>query len=219
MALDSMIHGTDPWRLLQPIIGFPLITEVFNFFYNLWFFATNIILCLVIFLLEDNRLRTHYLAAFILSWILIGGLFATLLSSVGPCFYSAFYPGDPYAELIAYLDHVNEIYPVWARTLQKLLLESYKQDEMGFGVGISALPSMHIAVVVLNAIFLSKVHRLAGVAAWIFAAIIFVGSVHLAWHYAVDGYLAALLVIIIWFGAGKLVDWPFHMALPQPCPH
>ena len=205
-ALDRMIHGIDPWRLLQPVLGFPLVTEVINFFYNLWFFVMFVILSLAIFLLEDKRLRTHYLAAFMLSWMLIGGVFAILLSSVGPCFYSAFYPSDPYAELIAYLDQVNEIYPLWARSLQDLLLESYKRDEMGFGVGISAMPSMHVAIVVLNAIFLSKVHRFAGIAAWIFAAIIFVGSVHLAWHYAVDGYVAALLVIIIWFAAGKLTD-------------
>jgi hypothetical protein len=205
-ALDRMIHGTDPWRLLQPIIGFPIVTEGINFFYNLWFFVMYIILSLVVFLLEDEWLRTRYLVAFILSWILIGGLFATLLSSVGPCFYSAFYPSDPYAELIAYLDQVNEIYPLWARGMQDLLLESYRQDKIGFGVGISAMPSMHIAVTVLNAIFLSKIHRLAGIAAWVFAAIIFVGSVHLAWHYAVDGYVAGLLVIIIWIGAGKLTD-------------
>ena len=207
VSLDLMIHGTDPWRLLQPFIGFPVVTEAINFFYNLWFFVMYAALSLGVFMLVDERLRSQYLAAFILSWSLIGGLAATLFSSAGPCYYSAFYAGDPFAELFAYLDHAKNIYPVVARNAQAMLLEKYKLNQMGLGAGISAIPSMHIAVVVLNGIFLFKINRLAGWAAWIFAVIIFVGSVHLGWHYAVDGYAAALLVVIIWFAAGKLVDW------------
>ena len=214
-ALDQMIHGTNPWQLLQPIIGFPLVTEAINIVYNLWFIVMYVVLSLGVFMLADERLRSQYLAAFILSWCLIGGLAATLFSSVGPCYYSSFYAGDPYAELFAYLDHAKNIYPVAARNAQAMLLEKYKLNQMELGTGISALPSMHIAVVVLNAIFLSNVHRLAGIAAWIFAAIIFVGSVHLGWHYAVDGYVAALLVIIIWFAAGKLMDLFDTLTTPQ----
>lgn len=206
VSLDRMIHGTDPWRLLQPFLGFPFVTEVISFFYHLWFFAMFVILSLALFMLENERLRSQYIAAFILSWSLIGGVAATLFSSVGPCYYSAFYAGDPFAELFAYLDHAKNFYPVVARGAQAMLLEKYKLNEMGLGAGISALPSMHIAVVVLNVIFLSKLHRLAGIAAWIFAAIIFVGSVHLGWHYAVDGYVAALLAIITWLGAGTLTE-------------
>ena len=32
----------------------------------------------------------------------------------------------------------------------------------------------------------------------LFAAAIMIGSVHLAWHYAVDGYLAVLMTWGIW---------------------
>ena len=36
----------------------------------------------------------------------------------------------------------------------------------------------------------------------VFALITQVGSVHLAWHYAIDGYLAALAIVPIWLLSG-----------------
>jgi hypothetical protein len=38
-------------------------------------------------------------------------------------------------------------------------------------------------------------------------ALIFIGSVHLAWHYAVDGYLAMALAAGLWWIAGPLARW------------
>lgn len=201
-----MIHGTDPWRLLHLIFGFPLATAGIDFIYTLWFLVIFIVLSLTIFVLANERLRSQYLVAFILCWSLIGGLSATLLSSVCPCYYSAFYASNPYADLFAYMAHVREIYPLWALDTQERLLNAFERGGMVFGEGISALPSMHVAIAVLNGIFLSQINRYACWAAWIFAAIIFLGSVHLGWHYAVDGYVADLLVIVIWMGAGKLTN-------------
>lgn len=33
-----------------------------------------------------------------------------------------------------------------------------------------------------------------------------IGSVHLGWHYAIDGYVSILAVIVIW----KAVGWTLH---------
>ncbi len=38
----------------------------------------------------------------------------------------------------------------------------------------------------------------------IFALCILVGSVHLGWHYAVDGYIGAAIAAAIWFGVGAV---------------
>jgi membrane-associated phospholipid phosphatase len=38
----------------------------------------------------------------------------------------------------------------------------------------------------------------------VFAAIIAVGSVLLAWHYAVDGYAGAAIALACWWLAGRL---------------
>jgi hypothetical protein len=67
------------------------------------------------------------------------------------------------------------------------------------GAGISAAPSMHVTIASLMAMSLFSVNRKLGFIAWIYAAIIEIGSIHLAWHYAVDGYLALLFTSIIWW--------------------
>ena len=35
-------------------------------------------------------------------------------------------------------------------------------------------------------------------------AVILMGSVHLAWHYAIDGYVSAAFVLSVWFGLKRL---------------
>ena len=52
------------------------------------------------------------------------------------------------------------------------------------------------------------------VAGWLVAAyalVIQIGSVHLGWHYAIDGYVGAALALSIWLVAGALLrrlGWP-----------
>ena len=43
-------------------------------------------------------------------------------------------------------------------------------------------------------------------------AIILIGSVHLAWHYAVDGYAGILLAAAFWLIAGAIAG----RAIPEP---
>jgi hypothetical protein len=37
-----------------------------------------------------------------------------------------------------------------------------------------------------------------------FAALIVIGSIHLLWHYAVDGIAGAFLATLFWMAAGKI---------------
>ena len=50
-----------------------------------------------------------------------------------------------------------------------------------------------------------KLNKKLGYIAWIYAFFIQVGSVHLAWHYAVDGYVGAILVVALWHLIGYLL--------------
>jgi membrane-associated phospholipid phosphatase len=71
--------------------------------------------------------------------------------------------------------------------------------------GISAMPSLHIMFALLIGFYLWRINRAVGGALLVYAAIIFVGSVHLAWHYAVDGIAALVLAMITWRVSGWLV--------------
>ena len=208
VALDRALHGgVDPWRLLQPLLGSPYVTSGVNFFYNLWFFIFYGVLAWMAIATRKPELRAQFLTAFVLCWVLLGGVLATLLASVGPCYFGDFYPGlpDPFAEQMALLRQAHETSPVWSLQIQQDLLVSLKADEPGLGAGISAMPSLHVAISTLLAILACKTSRWWGAAALAFLLVIQLGSVHLAWHYAIDGYLSLLLTPLIWKLSGVLV--------------
>jgi hypothetical protein len=85
---------------------------------------------------------------------------------------------------------------------QKALWSLYLSDTPGIAKGISAMPSLHVAIAALNAIVLYKFSKAAGVFGLLYLAVILVGSVHLGWHYAIDGYLSILAVAVIWWATG-----------------
>jgi hypothetical protein len=199
---DSLIHGGHAWELIHPLVGYPLVTFALNISYNLWLFMILITFALVTVMTSDRELREQYLLSFFGCWILLGSVAAIGLSSAGPCFYGLLYPGDPYAPLMSYLRSVDELYPIWALPTQDMLWANYESNSTGLGSGISAMPSLHVALATLNALLLSRLSRSAGILGWAYLALILVGSVHLGWHYAIDGYVSILAVMLIWRVAG-----------------
>ncbi len=202
---DSLLHGGHAWELIHPIVGFPIVTFALNFAYNLWFFVAWIIFALVTVMTGDAKLREQYLLSFCACWMLLGSVAAIALSSAGPCYYGLLYAADPYAPLMSYLRSVNETYPIWALNAQDMLWEKHVANIAGLGSGISAMPSMHVAIATLNAILLSRLSRALGLLGLIYLLLIQVGSVHLGWHYAIDGYVSIIGVLFIWWAAGRWV--------------
>jgi membrane-associated phospholipid phosphatase len=52
-------------------------------------------------------------------------------------------------------------------------------------------------------------------AGWFFmayAAVIMLGSVHLAWHYAIDGYAGIAIAFACWWVAGPISRWFTNLA-------
>lgn len=215
-ALDRFLHGGDAWKLFAIVLAHPLITFLINFFYNFWFMVMYFLVAFVAFMVTDLKVRAHYLTAFTLCWVIIGMIAATLLASAGPCYYAHFYNSGSFAYIPAYLREVNQHYWIPALETQEMLLSSYVSASPGMGGGISAAPSMHVSVATLNALFLSRYGRTASVLAWSYCLLIFLGSVHLGWHYAVDGYIAFAMTLLVWKGASWLVETPLHNRLLPP---
>jgi hypothetical protein len=207
--LDKWLHGgVAPWALLQPILGAPLMTHAINWAYNLWFYFLSLVWVWQAFSQRDDRLREQFFLSLVLGWILLGNVVATLLSSAGPCYFARITGlADPYAPLISYLQHVNQTYSIWALDAQEKLWENYSAREISLGSGISAMPSMHVAMATLFALVCWRIRRWLGIVMAIFAVIIMIGSVHLAWHYAVDGYVSVLGMLLIWWAVGRVLDW------------
>ncbi|RUV40831.1 MAG: hypothetical protein EOQ55_26065 [Mesorhizobium sp.] len=201
-AIDRAIHGgIDAWRFFHILLGFGTVTFSLNVLYNLWFAEVFIVLFCVVFSTRNEGLRSQFLVTFILTWALLGNVLATAFASVGPAFVTTFYGDATFSPLMDYLQTTNVTYPVLALDTQSYLLNA-GLDGPHLGSGISAFPSVHVAAATLNAIYLWRFGRLMRWASIAFLAAIQLGSVHLAWHYAVDGYVSMLMTPIIWAIAG-----------------
>jgi hypothetical protein len=205
---DAVLHGgIQPWQLLQPIFGYPLVTSTINFFYNLWFFVMYAVLFWQAFNLSDIRQRMQFFLTFIASWVLMGTVVATLFSSVGPCYYGHVVGGENiFQPLMEYLWRANEAFPVWALRIQEMLWEAYEVGGTDLGSGISAMPSMHVSMAFLFAVVAWRTGRALGIGFTIFALLIVIGSVHLGWHYAIDDYAAIAGTWLIWRAVGWLLN-------------
>lgn len=204
MRWDRWLHGgTDPWRLLQPVLGGALPTRAIDALYSGWIPAMLGVFLWQAGSTQRGALRMRFLLSFLLCWILIGTVLATALSSAGPCYFGriAGLP-DPFAPLIANLQRVGGEVPLFALSTQDMLWQAYQSRATTVGGGISAMPSMHVAIAVLIALFGWKLGRRAGILFTAFAVLTMLGSVHLGWHYAIDGYVSAAAAAAIWWSVG-----------------
>jgi membrane-associated phospholipid phosphatase len=207
MELDRLLHfGNLPHEYILPLFGGPFVLSFFTGLYNVWLFLMYMVLLIACFLRPESRVRMQYLVAFVLTWAVGGNLVATLFASVGPVYYGNLGLGEIYAPLLGHLDRHAETGFVTVRETQELLWSFYvAEDSLN---GISAFPSMHVASSALMAIFAFCWTRLAGYLMSAFALIILIGSVLLAWHYAVDGYAGLVIAWLAWRVAGWVVRLP-----------
>jgi hypothetical protein len=203
----SLLLGHDAWQLLQPVLGHPKITAALAALYHLWILICYPGTVLFLFAPIDNRLRRRFLLGFVLAWSLIGGVMAMLFASYGPCFVGPLAGIHDFDAQMAYLRAANAQVPVLTLDVQDLLLARFHAAENGLGSGISAMPSMHIAMCTLFYLGIRKIDPRFGRAAMAFGVVIWISSVHLAYHYALDGVVSAIAVGLIWKASGALIDW------------
>ena len=147
--------------------------------------------------LRRPALRHQYLMSFMLISFFGGFLIATGFSSAGPAFFESLGLGGYYAPLIDRLHAADAVHPVWALGVQQTLWDGFTGVREGTA-GISAFPSMHVATATLFVLAARWINPWLFGASIVFWALTVVGSVVLAWHYAVDGYAATLIAIVAW---------------------
>ncbi|WP_232796500.1 phosphatase PAP2 family protein [Roseovarius salinarum] len=199
-ALDRALHGGhDPYALLMPVLGNPVATRILDAAYYLWFFLIYFVVIATCFDTRNPVRRATLLLAFVLTWVVGGNALAIAFSSVGPVYYAPLGFGDAFAPLMERLHAINAETPIWAVKVHAMLLDGYLND--GPVKGISAMPSMHVACAALLAFHGFTVRRWIGWALAGFLVVIQVGSVHLAWHYAIDGYFGIVIAGACWLAA------------------
>jgi hypothetical protein len=210
-AMDARLHGgTAPWELLQPSLGAPAVTQWIDWAYGpAWFWMLLVLQFWQVFSLHAQRNRV--LVTFVLCWALLGVAMAILFASAGPAYYSALVAGsDPFAPLLAYLHVAAGETQVLAVQAQAELWRTYLSGEVSLAAGISAMPSMHLS---MGTLLVLATWRLGPIVRWLsgaYLALLLVGSVHLAWHYAIDGYAAIAGTWVLWWAVGSVLDRPGH---------
>jgi len=200
--LDRLLHfGTDPWRILFAAIGTPRVVTALNAAYHVWLLVLYFMIFLAAFS-GDGAYRRRFFLGYAVMWLVAGNLAAAGFASGGPVYFDRLGHGDTFLPLMDRLRAFSETSPVWALRVQDMLWESYVGD--GEFLGISAMPSMHVATSTFLACAAWSRARWAGLLLSLFAATILVGSVMLGWHYAIDGYAGIAFALAAWWVAGRV---------------
>lgn len=204
--LGRMLFGVSPWTLTHRVFGTVAGTRFLDNLYSIWMPLLFITPMIAAVLCANPAHRFRILASWFLAWVLIGSLAAWVFASAGPCYYNTFVGPDPsYAELQLRLAAIGrqasaQGTPIAALEFQPILLNAYRHGGFGLGGGISAMPSMHVAMASLLAMIGWRRNAAWGLFATSYAVLIWIGSVHFGWHYFVDGPVAALMMAGIWMG-------------------
>ena len=203
IAADRAVFGVDAWRWLQPVLGHAPITFALSLLYTAWHGVLILSFGAILFALGHRELRRQAMLAFTLCWVLLGTAGAIFFSSVGPCFVGLLHLGpDSFAPQRAYMAAANQSLPILEFVEQERLLGAASSTTPVIGSGISAMPSMHVAITALLVLMGWRFSRWAGIAASAYFVIVVVASLHLGWHYATDDAFAAVGAVVIWFASG-----------------
>lgn len=196
-AIDRAILGTDAWRLTHSI--FEPLTTPMDYLYGTWPVALSLA-TLGIALFADERRLARFASAMALAWALQGVVLAHWLASAGPVF------GPDLGFGFEDLRHELAAHAPYTTAARQYLWQSYSTGSTRIGSGISAAPSMHCALTFILCFTAWRTRWFVPAVAY--AAFIWIGSVHLGWHYFTDGLISLAGDVAIWSVVAVVIQYP-----------
>lgn len=190
--IDRFLLGTDGWRLFMNID-----LEVLAWVYSPFWFFTVLLTLFWLLVRPASVEKNAAIVAYFLTWSIFGPVGQALLSAGGPIFYGRLGFGSDFDAMRV---------PQLTQFLSDYLWATYQTRSLAPGAGISAMPSLHIATMAwVLIVFVATRSR------WLWAgipltAVIYMGSVALGWHYAIDGVVGAAGAIICFVIARALMN-------------
>lgn len=189
--IDELLHGKDPWLWLTWLNP---VTSQINFLYSaIW---ASILAGLTLWIcLSRAGFRTQYIWTLFTCWIGLGNLIPMLSMAGGPVFYDRLVVGsDRFSGLMAHLNETGGT----AAQFPATLWDAYVNRIPGAGLGISAFPSLHVSMATLFMLTGFKMHCRVGYLLALYLVFVQIASVHLGWHYAIDGYFSIIATTAVW---------------------
>jgi hypothetical protein len=216
--IDAGLHfGVDPWRLTHAVLGGLPITALARVYLDLWLMPAMFLPVLLTLFDGDRQRRTGYTLLWLAVWIVLGTLLAAIFMSGGPVYHDRLVAdaGERFADLAVRLAAPDAL---TLHQTQEMLWQNYLNHETQAGGGISAFPSVHVGMATVIALYLCEVlprrpvlgqqpnRLLPG----LLLGFYLVMSVHLGWHYAIDGYASILILgaLAFWLRRGPWARTP-----------
>ena len=173
----ALFLGRDPFTLLDWLNSMPMAI-----FYHRGWFALMIVTLLVVLRQAPSPKKSAIMLSYFLLWTLAGPLIHVLVPAAGPIFFERLGYGTDFAAIRL---------PEEMVLMSDYLWTYYSEHRFGAGSGISAMPSLHIATTAWMVIAF-HIHARR----WVFPVaaagmLIFLLSISLGWHYALDGVVGA----------------------------
>lgn len=206
----ALLGGTSPWQVTHALFGSVDGTILLDRLYSGWVPLIGALPLLIAVFMRDVRTKVRLIGSWFMAWVLIGTVAAWLFASAGPCYYNALVGADSnYAELQQRLKMIAAAaaargHEITTLEFQPLLLQAFHGRLYAPAGGISAMPSMHVALATFCAIAGFQVNRWVGAIGALYALLIWIGSIHFGWHYFLDGPVAAALMLGIWRGSALI---------------
>lgn len=182
--LDYYLFGADPWRHARLLGNETIVAAA----YAAWLFVVPIALALIILSRPSRAKAVALISAF--GIIALCAFSQFLLPSAGPLFFDLAGWGNRFAGIEG---------P--AASAREWLWRFHTDGVVKAGIGISAMPSMHVALALWLVLVARPYHWTLVALATGYFVLIFFGSVYLGLHYVTDGIAGAFAALLAWWAA------------------
>jgi hypothetical protein len=187
---NALFLGNDPWTLLAWLNG-PASGMIYH---PVWCVLMIFALLMTAWAPPSAQKSAVMLSYFVL-WSIVGPMVHMVLPAAGPVFYERMGYGPRYAGL----DGGPE-----TKAVADYLWAIYSTRSFGAGSGISAMPSLHVAIATWTVVAFhnfARRFRMVALGGWL---VIFLLSISLGWHYAADGIVGTICALCVYFCMLKL---------------
>lgn len=189
-----LLGGTDAWRIAHRLIPDGWGEEISFVYLELWSAVAFCLPAAIVAFDGDQARKMRFLTLYFGIWLVLGNVLALAGSSVGPVFHDRLLGGSAFADLARALQG-SGLDETGIGAIQNRIWARYAGGGLDFCLGISAFPSVHVAIAVMSACYLAERGRLLGGLGWGFAAVIFLLSLYTGYHYLLDGLVSAGAIV------------------------